>query len=68
MFRSTVWALCLIWMTNAIGAHAGIYHELIYCCETKEAIFTNRVLNCIFYSDIYYVLYPLITDTHISIL
>ena len=47
MFRSTVWALCLIWMTNAIGAHAGIYHELIYCCETKEAIFTNRVLNCI---------------------
>jgi len=23
MFQSTVWALCLIWMTNAIGAHAG---------------------------------------------
>jgi len=42
MFRSTVWALCLIWMTNAIGAHAGNQggttpkKPKTHPCETKN--------------------------------
>jgi len=55
MFRSTVWALCLIWMTNAIGAHAAGKRAKTHPCDINNGgcdqlcirnIKDNKIFRC----------------------